>query len=234
MPTQDQVVQAGICVYDYVLNPAVRGEFNRVLASAKTSQDNGSKVLQDFFDRQQYAATLDAFGQVFSDYEKNPLTPPLQATRLLRLTQEGNRKGDHQIFSLSSSNATPTQPLNPPGPLSRRTTRSVKIIAVAAVALLAAANTFARAENPARTAREHHACAVIMGLHQPGDLYDTCIRSLDKTLSELDQAKLVSTNRTRCAREGLKPGTPAFAICVVDAERSQADAGRNGATAAVR
>src|SRR6516165_7710104 len=122
------------------------------------------------------------------------------------------------MFSLSSSKATPTQQLDPSGRLSRRTTRSVKIITVAAVALLAAANTFASA------AREHHACAVIMGLHQPGDLYDTCIRSLDKTLSELDQAKLVSTNRTRCAREGLKPGTPAFAVCVVDADRSPASA----------
>ena len=201
MPTQDQVVQAGICVYDYVLNPAVRGELNRILAAAKASPNNGSKILQDFSDRQQYATMPDALKQVFSDYEKNPLTPSLQATRLLRLTQEGNRKGDHQIFSASSSNATPTQPLNPSGPLSRRTTRSVKIIAVAAVALLAAVNTFARAENPTRIAREHHACAVIMGLHQPGDLYDTCIRSLEKTLSELDQAKLVSTNRTNAAHQ---------------------------------
>jgi len=138
------------------------------------------------------------------------------------------------MSSLSSRNATPTQQLDPSARLNRRTARSVKIITVAAVAL-AAANTFAcAAENPTRTAREHHACAVIMGLHQPGDLYDTCIRSLEKTLSELDQAKLVSTNRTRCAQEGLKPGTPAFAVCVVDAERFPADAGRNAAIAAVR
>ena len=139
------------------------------------------------------------------------------------------------MFSLSSSKATPTQQLDPSARLNRRTTRSVEIIAVAAVALFAAANTFASAaENSTRIAREHHACAVIMGLHQPGDLYDTCIRSLDKTLSELDQAKLVSTNRTSCAREGLKPGTPAFSVCVVDAERSPADAGHNAAIAAVR
>jgi len=138
------------------------------------------------------------------------------------------------MSSLSSRNATPTQQLDPSARLNRRTARSVKIITVAAVAL-AAANTFAcAAENPTRTAREHHACAVIMGLHQPGDLYDTCIRSLEQTLSELDQAKLVSTNRTRCAQEGLKPGTPAFAVCVVDAERFPADAGRNAAIAAVR
>ena len=141
------------------------------------------------------------------------------------------------MFSLTSSKATATHQhqLDPSGRLNRRTTRSVKIITVAAIALLTAANTFANAaESPTRIAREHHACAVIMGLHQPGDLYDTCIRSLDKTLSELDQAKLVSTNRTRCAQEGLKPGTPAFAVCVVDAERFPADAGRNAAIAAVR
>ena len=138
------------------------------------------------------------------------------------------------MFSLNSFNGTPTQQLNPSGRLNRRTPRSVKIIAAAAVALLAAANTFASAaENSTRMAREHHACAVIMGLHQPGDLYDTCIRSLDKTLSELDQAKLVSTDRTRCAQESLKPGTRAFAVCVVDAERSPVDAGRNAAIAAV-
>jgi hypothetical protein len=138
------------------------------------------------------------------------------------------------MFSLSSSKVAPTQELNSPGRLSRRTTRSVKIIAAAAVALLAASNRFASAaENSTRMAREHHACAVIMGLHQPGDLYDTCIRSLDKTLSELDQAKLVSTNRTTCAREGLKPGSPAFAVCVVDAERSLPDAGRDAAIAAI-
>jgi len=139
------------------------------------------------------------------------------------------------MFSLSSSKATPMQQPDPSARLNWRTTRSVKIITVAAIALLTAANTFANAaESPTRIAREHHACAVIMGLHQPGDLYDTCIRSLDKTLSELDQAKLVLTNRTTCAREGLNLGTPAFAVCVVDAARSPADAGRNAAIAAAR
>jgi hypothetical protein len=138
------------------------------------------------------------------------------------------------MFSLSSSNATPTQQLDPSGRLSRRRTHSVKIIGAAAVALLAAVNTFASAaEKSTRMAREHHACAIIMGLHQPGDLYDTCISSLEKTLSGLDQAKLVSTDRTTCAQEGLKPGTPAFAVCVVDAEQSPADVGGNAAIAAI-
>jgi len=69
-------------------------------------------------------------------------------------------------------------------------------------------------------AQEHYACAVVMELRQPGDLYDTCIRSLDKTLSESDQARLVATHQRVCAREGLNSGMPDFALCVVNAEQS--------------
>ena len=72
----------------------------------------------------------------------------------------------------------------------------------------------------------HHACAVVMGLRQPGELYDTCVRSLDNSLSGLDQSRLVSTDRRICAKERLKPGTPAFADCVVDAEQAPAGVGR--------
>jgi hypothetical protein len=91
----------------------------------------------------------------------------------------------------------------------------------AAIALLAASTTFAHAaENSSRMAQEHYACAVVMELRQPGDLYDTCIRSLDKTLSESDEARLVDTDQRACAREGLKSGTPDFALCVVNAEQS--------------
>jgi hypothetical protein len=67
--------------------------------------------------------------------------------------------------------------------------------------------------------REQHACTVVMGLHQPGDLYDTCIRSLSKSLSGLDQAWLAQRERTLCSQKGLKPGTRAFAVCAVTAER---------------
>jgi hypothetical protein len=107
------------------------------------------------------------------------------------------------------------------------TTPSVKIIGAAAFALLASANTFAIAlENSTGMAREHHACAVVMRLPQPGDFYDTCIRSLDKSLSELDQARLGSADGSKRATVRLEPGTPAFAVCVLDAKQSPADAGR--------
>ena len=128
------------------------------------------------------------------------------------------------MFRLASSNISRTQVFGRSG---RLATAPARIIGAAAIALLASASTFVNAaENSTRMALEHHACAVVMGLHQPGDLYDTCIRRLSKSLSELDQARLVSTDRSVCDQEGLKPGTPAFAVCVVSAKQSPADAGR--------
>jgi 3-dehydroquinate synthetase len=94
------------------------------------------------------------------------------------------------------------------------------IAGAAAIALLASAHTFAHAaENPSQMARVHHACAVVMGLHQPGDLYDTCIRSLEKSLSELDQARLAKSEQSACVQSGLMPSTPAFAVRAVTAEQ---------------
>ena len=90
------------------------------------------------------------------------------------------------------------------------------IAAVAAIAVLAVAPVSAgAAEDSSRMAREQHACTVVMGLHQPGDLYDTCIRSLRKSLSELDQARQAQREEIVCSQRGLKPGTPAFAVCAL-------------------
>ena len=69
-------------------------------------------------------------------------------------------------------------------------------------------------EEVSRMGREQHACAVVMGLHQPGALYLACLRSLDKTLSELDQARQASALRNTCARAGFRPGTHSFATCL--------------------
>src|SRR6516165_10630704 len=90
-------------------------------------------------------------------------------------------------------------------------TDSAIIAGIAAVALFACAHTFANAEETStRMAREHHACTVIMGLPQPGKLYDACTISLDHSLSEMDQARLVSADRSGCERRGLRPGTTGF------------------------
>lgn len=106
----------------------------------------------------------------------------------------------------------------------RQAAASAIIAGAVTFALFFSAHAFAQpAANSARMAQEQHACAVVMGLHQPGDLYDTCIRSLDKTLSALDHARLVATDRSACAQRGLNPGTPALAVCVVDAEQPPPD-----------
>jgi hypothetical protein len=126
------------------------------------------------------------------------------------------------MFSLTSSNVTRAQSRNSSARLSRRASHSVKIIGAAAIALLAAGSNHASAaQNPARTAQEHHACAVVLGLDPSGRRYDTCMRTLDRNLSEWDYARLVSTDRDACTGEDLRPGTPAFAVCVVKAEQSQ-------------
>jgi hypothetical protein len=109
------------------------------------------------------------------------------------------------------------------------------IAGVAAVAMSASAHTFANAEETStRVAREHHACTVIMGLPQPGELYDACITSLHNSLSQLDQARLISRDRRDCAKERLKPGTPVFADCVLDAEEATADTAAKGGSALAR
>jgi hypothetical protein len=127
------------------------------------------------------------------------------------------------MFPITLANIT--QEHRKSGHRGRRATASVITSGAAAIALLASTTFADAAENSSRMAQEQHACAVVMGLRQPGDLYDTCIRSLDKTLSELDQARLVATDRRACGQEGLKPGTPAFAVCLVNAEQSPTGAG---------
>jgi hypothetical protein len=81
MAGQDPVVQAGICLYDYLLNPAVRGELNRALAAAKADAGNGGKILQDFLDRRKYATTPAVVKQVFAEYQKSSIAIPQQAVR---------------------------------------------------------------------------------------------------------------------------------------------------------
>jgi hypothetical protein len=83
---------------------------------------------------------------------------------------------------------------------------SLKIVGAAAIALLASANTFANAAgNLSRTALEQHACAVVLGLDPSGRQYDTCIRSLDRSLAERDQVRLVRPAEAHVPRRGSSP-----------------------------
>lgn len=113
--------------------------------------------------------------------------------------------------------------------------RSAKLAGAAAVITLLASQTFANAaEGSSRIAQERHACSVVLGLDPSDRRYDTCIRSLDRTLAEWDQAQVVQTDRRACSVKGLAPGTSAFAVCVVNAEQSPTNTGRYGSTVPAR
>jgi len=89
---------------------------------------------------------------------------------------------------LTSSNVVQRQRHGPTSQSIRRA--AAVIVGASAIALTAIAyNSANAAGNLSRAVQEQHACAVVMGLRQPGDLYDTYIRSLNKTLSEVDQAR---------------------------------------------
>jgi hypothetical protein len=114
--------------------------------------------------------------------------------------------------------------------------RSAKLAGAAAIiTLLASPQTFANAaEDSSRITQERHACAVVLGLDPSDRRYDTCIRSLDRSLAEWDQARVVQTDRRACSDQGLAPSTSAFAVCVVNAEQSPTNAGGYGAIVPVR
>jgi hypothetical protein len=126
-------------------------------------------------------------------------------------------KRDPNMRRLRHSNCVAQQDSVQCGRLGRRARVSAIFVGAVACVFLASAVVFAdAAENSPRAAQVQHACAVVMGL-EPGELYDTCVRSLNRSLSDLDQARRMSAGRSTCAGKGLKPGTAAFGDCVVDA-----------------
>jgi hypothetical protein len=125
-------------------------------------------------------------------------------------------------------------PLAPQGdglsaPLNWRTRASALIVGAAAIVLLATVHTSARAAEGSRIMYERHACAEILGLDPSERPYDACIRSLDRTVSQLQRSEVAASNRSLCAQKGLNPGTSAFNACVVKVEEFPSGSGRDGA-----
>jgi hypothetical protein len=114
--------------------------------------------------------------------------------------------------------------------------RSAKLAGAAAIiTVLASPQTFANAaKDSSRIAQERRVCAVVLGLDPLDRRYDTCIRSLDRSLAEWDQAQVVQTDRRACSDKGLEAGTSAFAVCVVNAEQSPTNTGGYGAIVPTR
>ena len=63
-----------------------------------------------------------------------------------------------------------------------------------------------------RAAREQHACAVILGLNPSNASYDTCVQSLDRSLSAAPQAKEAAA----CAYVGLGSADRGYGPCAAE------------------
>jgi hypothetical protein len=68
-----------------------------------------------------------------------------------------------------------------------------RVAVPAAMLLSVAPASLANSPSSSRRAQEHHACAVVMGLDSSEAPYDACVRSLDSSLSQSDQANLVQS-----------------------------------------
>jgi len=100
------------------------------------------------------------------------------------------------------------------------TMRLIPILGAAlAVAACAPSPADAQSSTPGRVAAAQQACAGAMHLDPSGMDHEVCVDSLLQTLGEMDQARLVQSDRLACMNRGLQPGTRDFAICVVDREQ---------------
>jgi hypothetical protein len=89
-----------------------------------------------------------------------------------------------------------------------------------AIAFFGVASPQAEAASAPRAAIENHACTVVLGLNSTEADYQACTRSLDRTLSVVDDAQATAEHRSGCAQQGLNPETAAFATCVVEASEA--------------
>lgn len=119
---------------------------------------------------------------------------------------------------------------------SPRHSRSIAAaVGATALAVLACAPVSASAaDGSSRLAKEHHACAVVLGLDPTEAPYQACITNLDQSLAAANPSQLAdgtagSLDAARdkapqaCVAVGLKPGTPAYDDCVTDLKESLSD-----------
>jgi hypothetical protein len=129
------------------------------------------------------------------------------------------KQGDRNMFSLTSSSIGHASPSRCGRPASQGMASAV--VVGAATFMLVPALAFGQATpNSPRFSREQHACSVILGLGQSGQLYETCISSLNRSLAEWDKQELVETERNTCIRNGFEPGTRSFADCVLNSRKT--------------
>ena len=110
--------------------------------------------------------------------------------------------------------------------LARHTLSAVRsgcvTLAVSSVLLAACASGSPTLEerHPERAAKVHDVCRNVLGYHPIEVEYRACVDSLMQTLEgDVDQVQAMSQDRDACAAQGLKPGTAAFDVCVVDRDQ---------------
>jgi hypothetical protein len=115
------------------------------------------------------------------------IAPPTPYTMRFPSSLTSNRR--HHMSPLVPSHIAHSRGSDQSACVGRATTVPAIIVSVAAVALLASAHAFGHAaKTSSPMAQAHHACAIVLGLSPPGYRYETCIGSLDRSVSEWDQA----------------------------------------------
>jgi len=100
----------------------------------------------------------------------------------------------------------------------------MKILAILSSLLLAAmtlAPLGARAQSLSQRTAIANACAS-MGIDPAVSTYVACERSLAKTMASMNVAQRTAHEQAVCRRHGYRPGTSAFALCVLDREDAAA------------
>jgi hypothetical protein len=101
---------------------------------------------------------------------------------------------------------------------------SMKIFVVLSSFLLGAltlAPLGANAQSPSQRTTIANACAS-MGIDPAVSTYVACERSLAKTAISMNEAQRTAREQAVCRRHGYRPGTSAFALCVLDREDAAA------------
>jgi len=72
------------------------------------------------------------------------------------------------------------------------------------MAMLVPLSAGAGPENTTNMERVHHACTAIMGRDPLDWRYHICVSSLKDSLQQLNQTRLVSTDRSKCQKQSLE------------------------------
>lgn len=97
----------------------------------------------------------------------------------------------------------------------------MKILIVLSSFLLVAVPLSVRAQSPQQRTAIANACAS-MGIDPAVSTYVACERSLAKTVTAMNDARRTGHEQAVCRRHGYRPGTSAFALCVLDRENAAA------------